>query len=457
MVVMGDGAWAHAQSAPDPVGDVVRKGEGTQANRSATPQPGPATPLRSEPVSAAISQVTVQPNAPAISYIPTLRSSWSLGDARVLLGVIDSIGSEGLQPADYQPDALRTAIEGGTGAALDELITTRLRWLIEDLRDGRTPMSSRRQWFIVDPDADLLPTEALLAELREKGGIGQLVERLAPEHPDYARLRAELAATPTAKAERRAQIQANMDRWRWLPRELGARHIMVNVPEYQVRLNVGGKTIRTYRAIVGKPGRTATPQLAETATGIIFNPTWTVPQSIVRGEGLGARLLANPANARARGYKVTRAENGVVHVVQQPGPNNSLGLMKIDMPNPHAIFLHDTPAKQLFNTQVRAYSHGCIRVERATELAITLAILQAGITPEEGVAHTQSGVYTRVRFTDTFPVYIGYFTMGQNVDGDLVSFADIYGRDASVLESFKRPRQQIRPRTSSEKIEELGV
>src|SRR5690606_27301393 len=128
----------------------------------------------------------------------------------------------------------------------------------------------------------------------------------------------------------------------------------------------------------GQPGRTATPQLVETVEGVIFNPTWTVPESIVKGEGLGARVLNNPAWARANGYTANRGANGYVSVVQKSGPGNSLGQMKLDMPNPHAIFLHDTPARNLFANANRALSHGCVRVERALELAMTVAILGQG-------------------------------------------------------------------------------
>ena len=135
------------------------------------------------------------------------------------------------------------------------------------------------------------------------------------------------------------------------------------MPEFQLRLVVNNKNIRTYKTVVGKPGRTATPQLAEQVTAVVFNPTWTVPQSIVKGEGLGAKVLSNPGWARANGYKATRGANGYVSVVQQPGPGNALGLMKIDMPNPHAIYFHDTPSKSYFNHDVRAFSHGCMRVQ----------------------------------------------------------------------------------------------
>jgi hypothetical protein len=134
---------------------------------------------------------------------------------------------------------------------------------------------------------------------------------------------------------------------------------MTNVPEYQLRLVVKDKIVGTYRTIVGKPGKTATPQSAEIMEGIIFNPTWTVPQSIVKGEGLGAKLLARPQ----ADYKVTKNGDGTLTVVQQPGPRNSLGLIKVDMPNPHAIFLHDTPSRGLFNAQrIAAMKQGSVLI-----------------------------------------------------------------------------------------------
>ncbi|MET0180921.1 MAG: L,D-transpeptidase family protein, partial [Novosphingobium sp.] len=275
---------------------------------------------------------------------------------------------------------------------------------------------------------------------------------LNPTHPDYAVLREALRTGAGDKA----LIRANMDRWRWLARDLGPQYLLTNVPEYMLRLTVNNQVITTYRTVVGKPGRTATPQLAEIVEGVVFNPTWTVPQSIVKGEGLGARLLGNPARAAREGYKVTKAANGFVNVVQQPGPGNSLGLMKLDMPNPHAIFIHDTPSRHLFNAESRALSHGCIRADRASELGMLMAMLGAGLTKEEGVAHTLSGEYAKVRMTRTFPVYITYFTMARDVNGVLRKFTDIYGRDAPVLASFAKPRQlHNEQRTTSEPVVEI--
>jgi murein L,D-transpeptidase YcbB/YkuD len=380
---------------------------------------------------------------------------WPAEHARGLLAAIEGIGAEGLDPKDYRPGELRAAIAAGESPELDALASQMFAWLVEDLRDGRTPMSARRQWFVVDPDADALPTGRLLEQALASGDIAGTLASLNPTHPDYAALREALATTPASSTKARALIRANMDRWRWLQRDLGVQYLLTNVPEYQLRLTVDNKIIRSYKTIVGKPGRTATPQLAETVEGVIFNPTWTVPQSIVKGEGLGARVLGNPGWARANGYRGTRAENGFVTVVQQPGPGNSLGMMKLDMPNPHAIFLHDTPARNLFAQDKRALSHGCIRTERALELAMTIAILGQGASRDEAVAISQSGEYTRVPVQKSMPVYITYFTMARDIDGELRTFEDIYGRDTPVLAALNAPRVADRARVTSEEVVEI--
>jgi murein L,D-transpeptidase YcbB/YkuD len=126
--------------------------------------------------------------------------------------------------------------------------------------------------------------------------------------------------------------------------------------------------------------------------------------------------------------------------------------MKLDMPNPHAIFFHDTPNRNLFNTVNRAYSHGCIRTERALELAMTIAILGQGATKEEAIEISTSGEYTRVPVKKTMPVYIAYFTMGSDIEGNLRAFPDIYGRDAPVLASFDAPRVRDRARVTNEEV-----
>ncbi|MEL6877966.1 MAG: L,D-transpeptidase family protein [Pseudomonadota bacterium] len=365
---------------------------------------------------------------------------WTVENASALITIIEGIAVEGLDPADYDLQALQTLLAAGPSAELDTLASKNFRWLVEDMRDGRTPMDAREQWFVVDTDRDTYRTADLLAEAVEGGDVAGTLAKLAPAHPDYARLKEELANTPASEPVKRKLIRANMDRWRWLARDLGKQYLITNVPEYQLRLTVNDKIISTYRTIVGKPGRTATPQLAETVSGVVFNPTWTVPQSIVKGEGLGNRVLNNPAWARRNGYKATRGSNGWVTVVQQPGPGNSLGRMKLEMPNRHAIFFHDTPSRGLFKQSSRALSHGCIRTERALELAITMAILGKGASKEEAIEIATSGEYTKVPIKKEMPAYITYFTMATDINGEMATFEDIYGRDAPVLASLDKPR-----------------
>lgn len=433
-----------------------------QAQSRAQPRPAPVQPAPSpapQPTVANNFDDIAMQSSEVVQEIPSLVGEWALPQAQQLAGFIAGIADEGLDPRDYDPDALAAAIAQGAGPALNEVASRAFVWLVEDLRDGRTPMEGRKQWFVMDPDADRMPTGRLLQDALANGTIVETLEGLAPIHPDYALLKAELAATPESQASKRRLIRANMDRWRWLPQDLGSKYLMTNVPEFQVRLTVRDKIIKSYRTIVGKPGRTATPQLAQLVQGVIFNPNWTVPQSIVQGEGLGERVLANPAWARSQGYTATRGANGWISVVQDPGPKNALGVMKLDMPNRHAIFLHDTPSRNLFNGADRALSHGCIRVEDARELAMTMAILGNMETKDdipdiqrEVEAITASGKYTAYKIENQWPVYITYFTMARDVQGKLTTFKDIYDRDAAVIASFAAPRVAERSRVQGEKI-----
>ncbi|MXP29537.1 L,D-transpeptidase family protein [Porphyrobacter algicida] len=384
-------------------------------------------------------------------------ANWTVLQAKALVKYAEGIGTEGLDPKDYQLDALAAAIAQGPGDALNQAASQTFDWLVEDLRDGRTPMEDRLQWFVVDPDPDRMPTGKLLAQAVKTGKIAATLHGLDPVNPDYAKLKAELAKT--TDPQKRLLIRANMDRWRWLPQDLGTHYLLTNIPEYKLRLVVHNRIIKSYRAIVGKPGRTATPQLAESVEAVVFNPTWTVPQSIVQGEGLGAKVLNNPAWAKSAGYKATKGADGVTYVVQQPGANNSLGLMKLDMPNPHAIFIHDTPQRYLFNKTDRDLSHGCVRVQDARELGMTMAML-GNMTSKEDIPTIQaevqdistSGKYTRYPLTNPWPVYLTYFTMASDVDGKLRTFDDIYDRDAPVIASFSKPREANRARKTSEKV-----
>lgn len=375
----------------------------------------------------------VADDAPVVAAQVAL-PSWSEENATALLSVIEKIGAEGLFAKDYNPDALAAAILADDQARLDKLATDTFLLLATHLRDGRTPNAARKQWFMVDSDADAEPLLPLLQTALNAGSIRETLAALNPVHSDFSVLKAALAKAK-APADANA-IRVNMERWRWMPRALGDRYVVSNVPEYMTRVVHGGTIIATHKAVVGKP-TTATPQLNPMATGIIVNPTWTLPRSIIN-EGIGATIARNPASARAQGYTWT-GSGKTLSVVQKAGPNNALGVMKMEMLNEHAIYLHDTPSKGAFNAAARAFSHGCIRTERALHFSGLMAVMFAGKSPEEFGEAIASGATTRFGFDKPFPVYVAYWTVIPDGKGGTKKLADLYGRDAPVVASFAKP------------------
>jgi murein L,D-transpeptidase YcbB/YkuD len=163
------------------------------------------------------------------------------------------------------------------------------------------------------------------------------------------------------------------------------------------------------------------------AVAVTFNPWWNVPQSIIREMG-----------GSFGGYQVRRGEGGTLTVRQPPGPRNALGRVKIEMPNDHAIYLHDTPAQNLFARPVRAFSHGCIRTQNVRDFA-ALLLGPTGQWDRATIDQTiAAGDTTRADLASPVPVYIAYFTAAATTDGDIVTYADIYGRDTPVREALNR-------------------
>src|SRR5690606_21916621 len=287
---------------------------------------------------------------------------------------------------------------------------------------------------MTDSDAASTPLLPLLSYALTANDIPVVLGGLNPVHPSFALLKAALASAKTpAEAD---VIRVNMERWRWMPRDLGAGYVVSNVPEYMTRVVHEGVVIATHRAVVGKPS-TPTPQLNPLATGIIVNPTWTLPRSIIN-EGIGATIASNPARARAQGYTWTGKGN-TLSVVQQPRRGNALGVMKTEMLNPHATYLHDTPSMAAFAAEKRAFSHGCIRTEKALHFSGLMAVMFAGKSPEEFGEAIASGKTTRFGFDKPFPVYVAYWTVVPDGKGGVKKLADIYGRDAPVVASFTKP------------------
>ena len=365
------------------------------------------------------------PSAPAPAP-----ARWSSADARELLGFVDGIAAEGLDPADYQPDTLRRALATGDEQAAGDAATAIFLHLVTDLSQGHVRGTHRVASAIADPPIDRAAQRALLEEAIAQHRVASTLTSLLPDHDEYRALKAALAATPRENRAAILRLRANLERWRWLPRQLGQRYLLVNVPAFELQLVEDGKTVSRHRIVVGKAA-TATPQFSTTATGLILNPWWDVPQSIV-AESVGRLVRTNPAAARARGYRWSSA-GGRLHVRQGPGAGNALGQMKLVMPNPFTVYIHDTPSKPLFEEPVRTFSHGCIRTQNPFDLAEKLLAATPGWDRAAIERVVAGGKTTPVTFARPVAVYITYFTATTDGAGKVVAHTDVYRRDEAVV------------------------
>jgi L,D-transpeptidase YcbB len=238
-------------------------------------------------------------------------------------------------------------------------------------------------------------------------------------------------------------IIANMERWRWIPRDLGKAHVVLNIPDYTLRVYNNGAQIWTTRVVVGKPGSHATPLLSETMKYITVNPTWNVPPSIVYNEYLPA-LQQDPTVLKRMGLNLVQNRDGSVHISQPPGEANALGRVRFNFPNKFLVYQHDTPDKYLFAHPKRAYSHGCMRVQDPAKYAEVMTSLGM---PGHGYSQEQiKGMYGHseidLKFTNPIPVHITYQTAFVDEHGNLQTREDIYGRDSSLLALLKGDRRQ---------------
>jgi murein L,D-transpeptidase YcbB/YkuD len=218
------------------------------------------------------------------------------------------------------------------------------------------------------------------------------------------------------------KVLANMERWRWLPDDMGDVHIQVNIPEYKMRVANSGDVLHEERVIVGKP-RHKTPIFSDIMETVVFNPYWNVPQSIIWNEMGGVA----PAGFESRYRK------GRVFIRQPPGPRNALGKVKFVFPNKYSVYMHDTPTKHLFKKDYRAYSHGCMRVRNPQRLAEVVMGLQDNSWSRNKVASYYGSRKNRsVKLDRKIPVHVTYFTVQVDESGKLEMFDDIYGHDRRV-------------------------
>ena len=238
-------------------------------------------------------------------------------------------------------------------------------------------------------------------------------------------------------------IVVNMERWRWLPRDLGNPHVVVNVPDFTLTLWNDDKVYWHTKIVAGKPGK-ATPMVSAEMKFITVNPTWNVPPSIIENEYLPA-LQEDPQALDRIGLKLTQDADGTVHISQPPGAGNALGRIRFNFPNKFLVYQHDTPDKYLFARDERAYSHGCMRVQNPLTYGEKLLSL---VLPSEHYTEAKlekmfGGSEININFPKNVWVHLTYQTAFVDADGKLQLRKDVYGRDARMIAILKGSERKV--------------
>ena len=278
---------------------------------------------------------------------------------------------------------------------------------------------------------------AAVVQYKEKNGLEPVNETITPA------LRASLNQQGNISE---TQLLANMEQWRWMPDDLGSTHILVNVPEFLVRVVKDGHVIHEERIVAGRY-ETQTPIFSNKMRTIVFQPPWNVPESIKVNEllpklrnggnpieGQGLRLERNGRSIDAWDVDWNRADIREYHIYQPPGDANVLGIVKFLFPNKHSVYLHDTPSKRLFNEKTRIFSHGCMRVRNPVRLAEVIMAEDKGWGKEQINELITTGPEDNdIALDKPMPVHVTYFTAWVDDNGDIKSFADVYGHEKRIV------------------------
>jgi murein L,D-transpeptidase YcbB/YkuD len=293
--------------------------------------------------------------------------------------------------------------------------------------------------------------------------LQEAVKRFQRRHglePDAVVGRAVVAQMNVPVEARVAEIALNLERWRWLPRELGDRHILVNIPEYRLEVWEGAEVPLTMRVVVGKKD-TPTPIFADDMTHVVFSPYWNVPPDIVKNETVPS-ALRDPAFLQRTNMEVLDKSGKIVDASsidledvgeyrfrQRPGSSNSLGLVKFMFPNQFNVYLHDTPADSLFARATRSFSHGCVRVEQPEQLAQYVLRDQPDWTAARISEAMQAGTEKHVKLKEPLPVYLGYWTARVSADGIVQFRDDLYGIDARQQRLLTKAIEQLKAQAAA--------
>jgi murein L,D-transpeptidase YcbB/YkuD len=401
------------------------------------------------------------------TFAPRWVHDGRVDEAKSGLRLLQRAPDHGLIAADYgEPDLSRLlsdtrAVEEALrkdpaqAAQLDVRMTTALLALGRDVAVGRMePDAIDARWKLRREPPDFVGTLSATGESdQDEAALDTWLARVRPRHPEYSALQKVLADLHTKAGsgsvpdDRARQLALNLERWRWLPDDLGSRHVLVNVPAFYMAVREQGMPVVEMKVVVGTPQR-KTPLFSATMESVVFSPYWNVPESIAEGETAPAAARDPRFLARNQIDILRRDRDGVTLVDpasvdwddpdaikslafrQRPGAHNALGHVKFLFPNPHDVYLHDTPADALFARQGRAFSHGCVRVEKPEALASYLLRDNAEWDAPRIEKAMHRDEEQHVALKAKLPVHIVYFTAWPDGQGGVRLFPDVYGYDA---------------------------
>ncbi|MBR1375451.1 MAG: L,D-transpeptidase family protein [Cardiobacteriaceae bacterium] len=416
--------------------------------------------LQSEPKKVVINGTEVKlknPNLVADFYrlenYPTIwtQENSVLPNINQLQSLFDSVSEDALNPNTYHAETIKFLQAGNEYqdiVQLEVLATDAWLSLNHHLENGLlNPKKIDKTWNA--PQVDSLALSHRLAEAFVAGDLVAPVKAINSADTRYQALKQRYLSATGAEADK---IAINMERIRWLaPDWYQNRYVLANIPAFEVKVVENGADVFVSRSVVGKPA-TPTPRFVNSIKHIVVAPKWTVPSSVMKEKKV--RLLASPGSFDG-GYEAVDAQGRVVRpselnwgsaeagaykLRQKSGKSNSLGLVKILFPNPHAVYMHDTPSKGLFNNAYRAASHGCVRLQKPFDLA-ALLLKDTNWDLEKLKTTAGKGQERWINPTQETPVYLVYWTMWPDTDGKMRTAKDLYKLDAEMIKAYKAALQ----------------
>ncbi len=377
--------------------------------------------------------------------------------ARAAITYLGRVWVDGLEPADYPIPNFASLTDPVALAEAEIRLTTSVITYAHHAQVGRVHWS--RVSGDISYDRSAPDPREVLTTLVEAKDVGEALDAYEPHSEAYLALKAKLAefrvdhldadktriAKPNGRqSDRRTDIIiANMERWRWMPHDLGKTYVIVNLPDFTLRVMRQGKQLWMTKIVVGKPA-TPTPIMSAQMKSITVNPTWNVPPSIAANEYLPL-LQQDPTILQRMGLRLSYNPDGTIHLSQPPGEQNALGQLRFNFPNKFLVYQHDSNQKYLFANDKRAESHGCMRVQDPVKYA---EVLLSMVRPGEGYSQDRirrmfGDNEVDIQLPTFIPVHLTYQTAFVDDRGKLEYREDVYGRDQALLAILKGSERKV--------------